>query len=272
MPIHHAITKRAATQGVILTSDDAQAVAFHAERGLRIERDIEDEDGLNDLAKDLLVDVTGVLAFNDDEANKPWTIRFADGDFVAYNGDEEAARDPELADLIETIQEERASAEPEEDEDEERGSVVPEVFKRRYAEAGHPTHCGDWLAETLNGLCRVLVAGTKKETTDLDRLEAIAVANGVEVARVDQLGTATNGWQGRYRMTVRNMLTKVVAAKGFLFVPEGCGKDADTEIAAPKSWCATHSPKAKPAPKADVKKPGAPSGKKSAKSKAKAAK
>lgn len=188
----------------------------------------------------------------------------------------ELARDPSLSDLLITLEDEaetlvqvegiREDASADEDEEERTGSVVPDIFKKRYAEAGHPGHCGDWLALQLNGLCQTMDG--KKTITDLDRLEAIANANGVAPARVDRLGTATNGWQGRYRMTVRNMLAKVVADKGFLFIPEGCGVKKDEERKAPKDWCLKYATKAKV--KAVVQK-DAGAGKPSAKTKAIAA-
>lgn len=164
------------------------------------------------------------------------------------------ARDPDLADLLVSLKDEddpvaeyaqglREDAEPEEEEA-ETGSVVPDKFKQRYREAGHAGHCGDWLALTLNDLCQI--TDGKKVVTDLDRLEAIATANDVDAARVDKLGTATRGWQGRYRMTVRNMLTKKVADKGFLFVPDGAGVKGDTELKAPKAWCEKNATRTKP--------------------------
>lgn len=181
------------------------------------------------------------------------------GEFVArlFKGGKplgELARDPDLSDLLVSLTDEedpisdyaaglREDAEGEEDE-ERSGSVVPDRFKKKYAEEGHAGHCGDWLAVTLNGLVQVLDG--KKTVTDLDRLEAIALSNGVETARVDKLGTATPGWQGRYRMTVRNMLTKRVADKGFLFVPEGQGAKHDSELKAPKDWCERNATKTKP--------------------------
>lgn len=181
------------------------------------------------------------------------------GEFVARlmkNGKPigELARDPDLTDLLATLNDDEDPVadyaaglreDAEGDEDEERsGSVVPDRFKKRYAEQGHAGHCGDWLAVTLNGLVQVLDG--KKTVTDLDRLEAIATANAVDAARVDKLGTATPGWQGRYRMTVRNMLTKKVADKGFLFVPDGCGVKGDQELTAPKEWCVANATKTKP--------------------------
>lgn len=215
--------------------------------------------------------------------NESVTILQAEGeDFVARlviagTPGGQLARDPVLADLMETLEDEeetlvqvggiREDVNGDEGEEERTGSVVPDAFKKRYAEAGHPGHCGDWLALQLNGLCQTM--GGKKTVTDLDRLEAIANANGVAPERFGKLGVATNGWQGRFRMTVRNMLAKVVADKGFLFVPEGCGVKTDEERKAPKDWCAKYATKvkAKAAPKAAVAKDEG-AGKPSAKTKA----
>lgn len=281
MKIHHSIVKTAAAKGVILTADaDGEIFAHHTESNTQVGKDgaeaAADDEGqtdFNELARDALRDCLEVRDWN--EEHPTMKIVFEEGDFVAYHrkgrglGDE-IARDPELADLLVSIQE---ADEDEGDEPEEgAGSVVPAKYKVIYAERGDATHCGDWLALTLNRLCKVMDG--KKEVTDLDRLETIATANGVEAARVDRLGTATNGWQGRYRMTVRNMLAKVVAGKGHLFVPDGCGAEGDVEMEAPRDWVLAHSPKpkevAKPKAAPEVKAADKPSGKKSAKVKAQA--
>lgn len=117
--------------------------------------------------------------------------------------------------------------------DKRAGSVVPMRYKARYTSAGHPTHCGDWLAETLNRYCRVIEDG--KEVTDLDALEAIAAANDVAPTRYGKLGVATNGWQGRYRMTIRNMLVPRIAARGVLYVPQD-----GSHHGAPEAWRTLH--------------------------------
>lgn len=158
------------------------------------------------------------------------------------------ASDPDLADLLETLNEQVEDGSIEENRPQASGGVVPSKYKQRYAENGDPTTCGDWLALLLNQYCQVQEG--KKTITDLDRVEAIAIANGVEATRVDRLGTQTNGWQGRYRMTVRNMLTKVVASKGEILIPEGIEKE-DTTIPAPADWMHEHAPKAK-SPKKEV--------------------
>lgn len=278
--IHHAVVKSAAAKGVILTlGPDDEAHAHRPEPNRRVtlpvqfEGDAPDNAACTEAARDAWNALDNILAFELD--NPGIRIEQEDGDFVgSYTHVDtdalaEIARDPDLDDLFETLREHLASAQ--DDEDEPTGSVVPAKYKAEYRARGDASHCGDWLALTLAGLCRV--TDGKKEVTDLDRLEAIANANDVAPARYGRLGVESNGWQGRFRMTIRNMLTPRVAAKGFLFVPEGCGVDADTEMQAPREWCVAHSskPKTKLEPQATgsavQKEPGA--GKPSARTKAK---
>jgi hypothetical protein len=279
--IHHAKIKSAASKGVILTYDEGECTvtAHMPEPNRRVTLEVEPEGDeptqaeLTERAGDAWSALADILAYEEDHPKL--TIRQETGDFVAYHRSgrgigEEIARDPEIADLFETMQENEHGGEADDDEPDETGSVVPAKYKKEYAERGDPAHCGDWLAITLKDLCRVLEDG--KEVTDLDRLQAIAQANDVDPARYGKLGLATNGWQGRFRMTVRNMLTPRVAAKGFLFIPEGADSKGERELNAPRQWCVEHSPKPKavktPDPKAaTTKNPGA--GKASAKTKTK---
>lgn len=146
--------------------------------------------------------------------------------------------------------EEDGDGDGDEDEPEAAGSVVSDVFKQRYKERGRKADCGDWLALTLEQYCRVMDTESGREVTDLDRFITIATANGVDGERY--LNTTHNrGWQGRVRMTVRMILAKRVADKGFLFVPEGNGTKSDVEIKAPSAWA-----------KANATKPKAPATKK----------
>lgn len=97
------------------------------------------------------------------------------------------------------------------DEEAPAGSVVADKYRAVYAEAGHPTHCGDHLAVVLNNLCL-----TKKET-DLQRFEDICAANGVNLSKYNR---TSKGWQGRLRMTGRNLLAKkVYLNEGKLLTP-----------------------------------------------------
>jgi len=121
-----------------------------------------------------------------------------------------------------------------EEEPEPTGSVVKDEYRARYAEMGHPTHCGDWLAEFLNDQC---IVGEGKET-DLIRFEAICNANGVSLEKYNR---TNNGWQGRLRMTGRNLLKAVVVRTGHILVPNMDGLldkyEADPE------WLAAKAPK-----------------------------
>lgn len=265
MPIHHAKVKKAANLGIVLTlneeAEGEEVIRAHIpEHNIMVTLDASDAYGglgeeekvdsavLNSIADNAMEAVLEIRDFQ--KENPTIRIRFEDGDYVAYSlvkegrkiTEDETARDPELADLFETLREQAEGAHGEEDESEDRGSVVPERYKKIYAERGDPTHCGDWLALTLNSLCKVLNE-KGRETTDLDRLETIANANGVTT----KMPVATPGYQGRYRMCVRNQLTKRVAATGVLFVPEGNGVPSDTEMKAPREWILAHSPKPKEA-------------------------
>lgn len=123
-----------------------------------------------------------------------------------------------------------------EEEDAKGGSVVPDVFKKRYAEAGHPGTCGDWLANELKARTTLL-----NGKLDVDAMTEIARLNGVDLAK---LNTTTPGWQGRYRMTARNMMVKIVAKQGYLAIASG--EEGDS-IKAPGDWVLANQPKVKEA-------------------------
>ena len=107
-------------------------------------------------------------------------------------------------------------------------SVVKAEFRARYAEAGHPSHCGDELAVLLNNLCLA------KGGIDMDRFETICAANEVDLSKYNR---TTKGWQGRLRMTGRNMLAgKVFAAGGV--VKTGGIEGAEPEYKMSAEWMA----------------------------------
>lgn len=123
------------------------------------------------------------------------------------------------------------AADAEGDEPEQGGSVVKSVFRLRYAELGHPSHCGDWLAVTLNNL----ILG--KTHTDLEKFEALCAENGVDTSKYRRTG---NGWQGRIRMTGRNLLArKIYLAGGVLKLTEELRTDPEVAgLIAPADWMA----------------------------------
>jgi hypothetical protein len=122
-------------------------------------------------------------------------------------------------------QEGKEEGDDEEEEGEEvetSGSVVSPTYRARYAEAGHPTHCGDWLATQL------ISRTTNKAGVNVEMVDAIAAANGVNLDKYDR---TRHGWQGRLRMTMRNLLArKVWAADGVLNL------HGEEPIKAPAEW------------------------------------
>jgi hypothetical protein len=95
------------------------------------------------------------------------------------------------------------------------GSVVTNRYRALYSESGHPTHCGDALANILNSIC------VNKAGTNLQLFEKVCEVNGVDLSKYNR---TTKGWQGRLRMTGRNLLAKrVVENNGVLIMPEGMG-------------------------------------------------
>ena len=98
-----------------------------------------------------------------------------------------------------------------------KGSVVTNRYRAQYSEMGHPTHCGDALANLLNSIC------VNKAGTNLELFERICAANNVNLTKYNR---STRGWQGRLRMTGRNLLAKrVLENNGILNMPEGFGQE-----------------------------------------------
>lgn len=113
-----------------------------------------------------------------------------------------------------------------EEEKDKGGSVVSAKYRTKYAEEGHPTHCGDWLAITLNNIC-----GGKAQT-DLDLFETICKMNNVDTSKYRREGV---GWQGRIRMTGRNLMAKQIFLQGgVLNVPPAFGENG--VFRAPADW------------------------------------
>jgi len=93
------------------------------------------------------------------------------------------------------------------------GSIITGRYRANYSEAGHPTHCGDELAQLLNQIC------SNKAGTNIGLFEAICAANGVDLSKYNR---TTKGWQGRLRMTGRNLLARKVRDNGgVLLMPNG---------------------------------------------------
>ena len=140
-----------------------------------------------------------------------------------------------------------AAADEQSENEPKGGSVVNEKYRAIYAERGHPEHCGDWLADIFNNFVKT------KTGTDIGMVDAIAAANGVDNSKYDR---TRPGWQGRLRMTTRNLLARVVwLADGVLRIP-GTDEEGMMEYKAPGDWMANQrfkKPKVKesPAPEAE---------------------
>jgi hypothetical protein len=116
-----------------------------------------------------------------------------------------------------------------------KGSVVTNRYRATYSEFGHPTHCGDELAILLNNIC------LNKAGTNIDLFEAICVANGVSLTKYDRIA---KGWQGRLRMTGRNLLAKKIRENGGkLRMPENMSPD---EYRMSREWLELAEKKYKP--------------------------
>ena len=114
------------------------------------------------------------------------------------------------------------------------GSVVTNRYRAIYSESGHPTHCGDALAIFLNNMC------SNKAGTNLELFERICQMNGVDLSKYNR---TTKGWQGRLRMTGRNLLAKrVLENGGKLRLPDELG----WEYTFDREWVDTTANKYKP--------------------------
>jgi hypothetical protein len=98
-------------------------------------------------------------------------------------------------------------------------SVVKAKYRATYAELGHPTTCGDELAQKLDNLVK------NAKGTNMGYFDMIMKANEVDMSKYSK---TTPGWQGRYRMTGRNMLAKKVHANGGVLIIPGMTPDTET--------------------------------------------
>ena len=181
--------------------------------------------------KDPPVDATPVIKRNADGVALDGAIAYREGVTAAdcpYSSEgEDDDDDEEYENFLRWNDEWDAAAdEAEEEEGKDGGSVVASKYRTKYKEEGHPNHCGDWLANLLNNYC----VGDKN--TDLVAFEQICSMNGVDTGKYKREGV---GWQGRIRMTGRNLLAKRVFQTGKIIVPELDG-GATMEIAAPADW------------------------------------
>lgn len=118
-------------------------------------------------------------------------------------------------------------------------SVVKEKFKIKYLENARAAGIAgkaakrsnwDWLAREIARLCL-----NEQHKISIPCFMDILAANGVDYSRWTN---RNKGWEGRFRMTGRVALQKVVANRGHLFDKEG------TEIHAPVEFIEKYKTKA----------------------------
>lgn len=273
MTIHHAIVKSAAGKGVVFAYPDGDSIeATHVATGTKIVVDTEGFDSENDAAKEAWANVDDLATWNaDDGAKLGLRIEQAGGTFhvlaLMESGDD-LANDEEFESLEDAIDYANTPVSGDEDGDEEEpdvtGSVVPAGFKQLYREIGvRQQDNGDFLAAIMAG--HTIVLDGKSEVIDVDKVEALGYANGVDypVSGYGPSLSGTRGWQGRYRMTVGNMLRKRIADAKVCHIPASLtgGKGA-IEKTPPDAWCAKYATKVRKsvakeadAAAADVAKP-----------------
>lgn len=210
MTIHHATAKRATDLGVTLT-DGEEVRAFH--KGT--ERVIEHESAKVALNLVLLAarfgaEYPSIGVTGDGEITLNEEVLF---DFDVEDFDAEEV----FAMALEAAQDAGYEGEEVEDDEEVRGNVVPDKYKKEYAARGNVNHCGDWLAGWLDGkFIHTPTDETLKPEFDWRGFEAFLIENGVDTsgkwAKLPESGQ--RGWQGRYRMNGRQKLEVVVAETG----------------------------------------------------------
>lgn len=136
---------------------------------------------------------------------------------------------PELADVFAACEDADVDPEALEVEEAKRNSssVVDTMYKSQYKEQStNGQTCGDWLAEWL--VTHTTVGGK----LDIEALHALFSANGLDLTAkwalvYDNESKQSRGWTGRYRMSGRIALEKVVAKTGKATDHNGTSHDAD---------------------------------------------
>lgn len=125
---------------------------------------------------------------------------------------------------------------PEEEDEEEVGSIVPPRYKNEYKARGDETRCNDWLCEMIDPWVTIPVMGKQgvyksRKRTDLEALRVLCRANGI-----------TKDWpllnNGQRAMNMRNMLRSVVVERGTVIIPAQLSGDITREKPADPDWLA----------------------------------
>lgn len=215
MNIHHATAKKAEKLGVRLEAKeiDGQFVAQATNvDGVRFaSTDPKVALGFAALSHQFLADYPALAIEQDSIA-----------EFVIIHTDEEKTKTslltlsqvPDLAEILDEchVQE----LDPEIGFEEDKPSVVvPDAYKRAYAERGNRDHCGDWLALAMED---AFIGGDMK--FDADAFTVCLVENETDMTgKWANLPTSgQRGWKGRYRMNGRQKLELQLVRRGYITI------------------------------------------------------
>jgi hypothetical protein len=210
--IHHATAKRAASFEIDLASNEDEMI-IASWGGLTLE------------GGDAKITLNGMILWQKLEREYPGAAKVSiDGDDVtvtvgdtSYTVEDIFDIDGSYAEIGDEMGEQLEAAIEEVEDEEAIGSVVPMHYRAIYAERGNANHCGDWLAETLNGIFET------DGRFDANLFRIFLVANGVPMtgkwASLPESGQ--KGWEGRYRMNGRQILEKYAAKAGKLVFQTG---------------------------------------------------
>lgn len=152
---------------------------------------------------------------------KPW--------FTVKHGETTLLQGPKVPDITEVLEAcEEAGLNPEELSAPEKptGGVVAAKYRAEYKARGNPNHCGDWLADLLNG--RFTHGGTD---FNMERFTEFLVLNGVEMTGkwAALKDSDVRGSAGRYRMNGRQKLELAITKRGTWIDFDGTEYPADME-------------------------------------------
>lgn len=251
MTIHHTLTKKAATNNVMLEDGDERVVARWNENEAVFAFHTEAKEALALCLRfrGVALEYPGLVIAQEPDDQDAF-VATLNGQVLA-EGDE---LDDVIAEALEAYQDagaEQADEEPAEDEP-KAGSIVRSKYRAEYKARGTPTHCNDWVAQQFNYYAshsvttERTVKGKKvrvtKDVADVEAVYAIAAANGV-----------TKQWRnlnpGQQSMNARNMVRAIVVKTGQLVVPASVtnGGGQLTLDADPLWLAAKRASKAKPA-------------------------
>jgi hypothetical protein len=218
MTIHHATLKKADKLGIKLAEVETTQGTF-AQAGDFLHPKAKTALAAAEIQRQLASEYPALRLRQVDDEDYRFRVTFTDD---AGEHEIVAAQDdvPSLADVLDATTEQGFDPEAQDaddaEEEKESGTVVNPRYRALYKERGNPNHCGDWLAQQLNGRFTVVVDG--QERFDPESFIEFLRENEVDLtgrwAELPNVGTP--GWQGRFRMNGRQRLEKIVAHRGNL--------------------------------------------------------